>query len=89
MEKKGGDHYQKELRQPESLTDMIETARILSDGFTFARIDMYDIDGKAIFGEVTFYPGNGMKRFSPEGWDEKLGSYLKLPKAHVPTTGDD
>lgn len=89
MEKKGGDHYQKELRRPESLTDMIETARILSDGFTFARIDMYDIDGKAIFGEVTFYPGNGMKRFSPEGWDEKLGSYLKLPKAHVPTTGDD
>ena len=89
MEKKGGDHYRGELSRPKSLTDMVEIARTLSESFTFARIDMYDVDGKAIFGEVTFYPGNGMKRFSPKSWDEKFGSYLELPKVHIPTIGDD
>ncbi|MCY4262103.1 MAG: ATP-grasp fold amidoligase family protein [Candidatus Dadabacteria bacterium] len=79
MEKRCGGHYKEELGRPKSLTDMIEIARTLSEGFAFTRIDMYDVDGKAVFGEVTFYPGNGMKRFSPNGWDEKLGNYLELP----------
>ncbi len=40
---------------------------------------MYGVDGKTVFGEVTFYPGSGMERFSPDYWDRKLGDLLKLP----------
>ncbi len=58
---------------------MMEIARRLSDDFTFARVDMYDVGGKAIFGEVTFYPGGGWGKVSPEHWDEKLGNLLELP----------
>ena len=71
--------YEKEVKRPDSLTDMMEIAHRLSDNFTFARVDMYDVGGKAIFGEVTFYPGGGWEKVLPEHWDEKLGNLLELP----------
>ncbi len=71
--------YEEEIEPPSYLKDMIEVARVLSSDFTFARVDMYDLDGNIVFGEVTFYPGSGMERFSPEHWDAKLGDLLQLP----------
>ena len=73
-------YYEKEVKRPDSLEDMIGIARVLSSDFTFARVDMYDVGGKAIFGEVTFYPGSGMERFSPERWDKEFGELLQLPE---------
>lgn len=43
-------------QKPESLEQMITVAKKLSADFPFVRVDMYDIDGKAIFGELTFFP---------------------------------
>ena len=71
--------YEKELERPESLTDMVEIACVLSSDFAFARVDLYEVDGKTIFGEVTFYPKNGGGRFSPEHWDAEFGNLLQLP----------
>ncbi len=45
--------------KPESLPTMIEAARTLSSPFPFVRMDFYDLDGKAIFGEMTFSPAGG------------------------------
>ena len=42
--------------KPKSFKQMLQAARQLSKGFPFVRVDMYDIDGKAIFGEMTFFP---------------------------------
>lgn len=42
--------------RPNALEQMIEMAKKLSQGFPFVRVDMYDVDGKAIFGEMTFFP---------------------------------
>ena len=72
-------HYEQEVKRPDSLTDMIEIAHKLSGDFTFARVDMYDVEGKAVFGEVTFYPGGGWGRVLPEQWDVELGNLLELP----------
>ena len=72
--------YGKELKRPESLTEMVEIVRTLSSDFRFARVDMYEVDGKAVFGEVTFYPSNGGGRFSPEHLDEEFGNLIRLPK---------
>ena len=38
-----------------------------------------DVEGKIYFGELTFYPGCGFEEFSPEEWDLRLGSWIKLP----------
>ena len=72
--------YKKDPGPPNSLKDMVEIARILSSNFTFARIDMYDLNGQPVFGEVTFYPGAGENRFSPQSYDLKFGNLLNLPK---------
>ena len=72
--------YEKELKPPESLADMVEVARALSSDFRFARVDMYDVNGKAVFGEVTFYPSNGGGRFSPEHLDTEFGDLIRLPE---------
>lgn len=58
---------------------MVEIACVLSGDFTFARVDLYEVDGKTIFGEVTFYPKNGEGKFSPEFWDVEFGNLLQLP----------
>ena len=72
--------YEKELKPPESLADMVEVVRTLSSDFRFARVDMYDVGGKAVFGEVTFYPSNGGGKFSPERLDEEFGDLIRLPE---------
>lgn len=61
---------------PENLNKMISIVEKLSDGFKFLRVDLYNVNGKIYFGELTFYPASGMGAFVPEEWDEKLGSLL-------------
>ena len=72
--------YEKELERPESLTEMVKIVRKLSSDFRFARIDMYDFEGKAVFGEITFYPSNGGGKFSPEHLDAEFGDLIQLPE---------
>jgi hypothetical protein len=45
----------------------------------FVRIDLYEINDKIFFGEITFYPGGGVEEFTPEEWDYKLGEWIELP----------
>lgn len=41
---------------PESLAVMLDAAEKLSEGFPFVRVDFYECNGKAVFGEMTFTP---------------------------------
>jgi hypothetical protein len=38
------------------MSEMIKVGEKLSEDFPYARIDLYDVDGKVVFGEITFYP---------------------------------
>ena len=69
----------KSLEKPAHFDEMIEIARKLSEGLPFVRIDLYNNDGKILFGEITFYPGSGHLYFSPSEYDMILGDMLKLP----------
>jgi hypothetical protein len=40
--------------KPKNLKKMIEIAKILYDGFTFVRVDLYDTGNNIWFGELTF-----------------------------------
>ncbi len=42
--------------RPDSLAEMTEMAKALSKGMTFVRVDMYNINGRPVFGEMTFTP---------------------------------
>lgn len=69
----------KEIPAPRNLDKMIELARILSNGFTFVRVDLYNVDGKIYFGEMTFTSMSGVDKFEPEKYDLELGKMLELP----------
>lgn len=63
---------------PRSFAEMKRMASVLSSGIPFARIDFYDINGKAYFGEITFFPASGFGYFRPDKWNETLGRVIDL-----------
>jgi len=75
----GFNPLSKGIEKPSSLEEMLLVAKKLSYGFPFVRIDLYEINNKIYFGEMTFYPGEGSERFNPSQWDRILGDLLILP----------
>ena len=66
--------FDKSLQKPEKFERMKEIAHILSEDFPFVRVDLYNINGKIYFGELTFFPASGyLEKIEPEGFDEMLG----------------
>lgn len=63
---------------PTNLSEMIRLAETLSAKYKFLRVDLYNVNGKIYFGELTFYPAAGMGAFIPKEWDEKIGDFLTL-----------
>lgn len=66
--------------KPKNFEKMKELARKLSKDIPFLRVDLYEIEGKIYFGELTFYPASGYLPFEPEEYDKILGDMLELPK---------
>lgn len=62
---------------PQNISEMITVAEQLSTGFPFARVDLYNIKGDIIFGEITFYPWSGYVKYSPDSFDYTLAQYFK------------
>lgn len=77
--KQGHPWATKEIKKPAGFEKMKEIAAILSKGFPHVRVDLYDINGHIYFGELTFFHFSGNVPFIPNEWDEKIGSWLKLP----------
>ncbi len=66
------------IPKPSELEEMITIAEKLSNNIPFARIDLYDINNRVYFGEITFYPASGFGFFYPEEWNEVLGSLIDI-----------
>lgn len=69
------------MNKPNQLQEMIDLCKILSKNIPHVRVDFYIIDNKLYFGELTFFDSAGMAKFTPEKYDEILGSYIDLSKA--------
>ena len=65
--------------KPKNFKKMLEIASLLSKGIPHVRVDLYNVNGKIYFSELTFYSGSGFTPFNPSEWDRKFGSYLILP----------
>ena len=65
---------------PVSFPAMIEAAETLGKAFDFVRADFYDIAGRPLFGELTFYPGSGLDRFHPVDLDTAMGTYWRAAR---------
>lgn len=47
------------LPKPKNIDRMFEIAAELSVGMPFVRVDLYNVNGKIFFGEMTFFPASG------------------------------
>lgn len=68
-----------EPARPEDIDIQIEIAQKLSKDMPFSRIDLYSINKKTYFGEITFYPASGIGSFTPQKYNDVLGELLVLP----------
>ena len=61
------------VEAPVCLAEMIEGAERLGRDHDCVRIDLYVIDNRPRFGEMTFYPGSGLLPINPLALDLTLG----------------
>ena len=59
---------------PITLPKMIRYAEQIGEGFSYLRVDLYQIAGTVKFGEATFYPGAGLEVFKPREFDAIFGA---------------
>jgi len=69
--------------KPKNLDLMVELAETLSQLIPQVRVDLYEINSKVYFGEMTFYHFGGLTPFVPEEWDFTFGNWITLPSKNV------
>ncbi len=75
----GHPNSNKLMKKPLNFDKMIELSERLSQGIPHVRVDLYNINGRIYFGELTFFHWSGLVPFVPEKWDYEFGRWLKLP----------
>ena len=51
------------IPKPQCWDEMVKMAKVLSGDFEYVRVDMYEVEGKIIFGELTFTPQGCVQEF--------------------------
>lgn len=70
------------IQKPYFLDEMITVAEKLAKPFDFVRVDFYEtVDGKLMFGELTFSPSAGKLEYAPDNdaIQKKYGALFNLP----------
>ena len=73
-------NYLETFEKPKNLDEMIYVAEKISKKLPFARIDLYDVDNKIYFGEITLTPAGGLTPFRPIEKDKEYANMIDLYK---------
>jgi hypothetical protein len=65
------------IPKPKSLKQMIQIAEECSKEFKYCRFDMYDIDGKVVFGEMTFSPHGGVLNYYTDEYQKEMQKFYR------------
>lgn len=71
----------REIERPELLNEMIDVSRTLAEDFDFVRIDLYETDGRVLFGEMTFTPACGVMDYYTDEFIEQWGAAMRIEKS--------
>ena len=66
------------MPRPDNLDEMLSVAEKLSKGFPELRVDMYNVQGKIYFGELTFTSQGGFMDFYTPEFNLELGSKFDI-----------
>lgn len=64
--------------KPSCFDEMLEICKKLAENTRFLRVDLYEVDNKVFFSEMTFYPCSGFMPFNDYKYDIEIGKYLDL-----------
>lgn len=69
-----------DVPRPSQLEGMVAFAQRIAVevGFDFIRVDLYEVDGRAWFGELTPFPSSGLAKFDPPSADFEIGRFWRL-----------
>lgn len=69
--------------KPNNLMSMLEIASKLSQGIPQCRVDLYNVNGKIYFGEMTLTSNYGMMQYFTQDCLNLMGDFCQLPKPSV------
>ncbi|MCI5882311.1 MAG: glycosyl transferase [Clostridium sp.] len=72
------NYLDKPISKPDNWDIMVQYAERLAQPFKTCRVDLYNIDGRIYFGEITFYHGGGCNDIQPEEWARTMGSWISI-----------
>jgi len=67
---------------PGNLTMMMSIAEELAGDLDFVRVDLYNVEGRIVFGELTNYPSAGLLPTVPPEFDEVMGREWRCPSKY-------
>ena len=70
------------IPRPERLEEMTRLAERLARGTDFVRVDLYDLPGRIVFGEMSSFPAGGDSPFDPESFNLEFGSHWTPPRRY-------
>jgi hypothetical protein len=68
------------LVKPHNFSEMVALAETLGKEFPFVRVDLYHVDGKIYFNEMTFTPAKGTLLLDDDAVDYEMGAWLDIEK---------
>ncbi|VYT79813.1 glycosyl transferase [Clostridium tertium] len=66
------------IEKPSKLDEMLEITMKLSKRFDFVRVDLYFVDDRIYFGELSFTPSAGLLIFKPKEVNQIIGDYIEI-----------
>lgn len=72
-----------ECPRPKNFDEMLEVATRLSEGLPQARIDLYNLNGRIYFGEITMSSNFGMMTYFTQNLLNEMGDNVILPARSV------
>lgn len=67
-----------EIKKSPRYDEMVLLAQKLAKPFPFVRVDLYEVDGKIYFGEMTFTPAKGTLILDDDECDYEIGNWLDI-----------
>lgn len=83
VKSKGYENANKVIEPFPEWEQMKEVARKLSEGIPYVRVDLYLVNHKIFFGELTFFHDGGAVALEPKEWENTFGSWIQLPEKKI------
>lgn len=76
----GFPNIESRVPRPENLSELLDLAGKLAKPFPFVRVDLYNVDERIYFGELTFFPAKGAVKSRPRSFERQFGDYIDLER---------